>query len=155
MVKTPKKYAILIKEDVFHKPDSNESDSNKPRFIFLVVDLNLGNHYPENYVCAFPISLNGSVFEKFVGNREQTKTLAKELLGNLKAKTTKPEILKEIDRQLKLMQPKRPTDRKCVACGVTFTPTCPKNTKYCSECGIKKKKSYSAWVYRNRKNRMG
>lgn len=91
------------------KRDDVEDYSQRNRFCFAVIDLSKSKSYPSNYVCVLPLqprkSNNENSFEKVFGEKsvEQAKML---LTGALKT-VDDSEVRVEIERRLKLLEPKQ------------------------------------------------
>jgi len=87
------KFELIVKKDRF---------SNNNHVKFIVVDLELGDKYPINYVCILPFDFHTKTnFSKLFANEEEAKKVWSSLLNDLKTKTKEPEILKEIDKRFK------------------------------------------------------
>jgi hypothetical protein len=113
------------------------------RFRFAVVNDDKSKNYPANFVCLLPsiiyeMGKSNNAFLKIFGNKslEQAKLL---LTAALKTED-KPEIRAEIERRLKLLEPKTGTHIKCGDCGNVFeTKRVRKYSKnLCQACIIKK-----------------
>lgn len=144
------RFELIVKEDKF-------TSGNRAKFCFVVVDLELGEKYPANFVAVLPKYLTDiseskkTTFEKLFENREQAIAKAKELLNKLKAKTTEPEILAEIKKRLKLLEPSSwQIAKKCIDCKMPFMPKCPRHRR-CHDCAVKNHKSYMAWLWQTKK----
>jgi len=137
------KFDLLIKKDTSLSWNDVKRDNQWHKYLFIVIDLELGDKYPDNFFALLPyFSLNNNsyktcFFHKFNGDLEQAKKIAKQLLENLKAKTSNPEILEAINYRLKLLEtPEWKKPRKCINCGLTFMPNRRKQ-KRCHECVVK------------------
>jgi hypothetical protein len=112
-------------------------------FSFAVLDLDKAEAYPMNYVCTLPIKLdlvakNESTFVKTFG-KESCK-IAQKLLQKALKRETNVEVKSEIERRLKLLEPKPKVEKRCLLCGRLF-PAKPKHgfkQKYCPECLLNK-----------------
>ena len=112
-------------------------------FSFAVLDLDKAEAYPMNYLCIMPIGLNAeakatSIFERTFG--EESYRLAQELLQNALKVETNDEVKTEIQRRLKLLEPKPKLEKRCMVCGKLFQAK-PKpgiKQKYCPDCLMKK-----------------
>ena len=123
--------------------DAADSSSVSKRFRFAVVDLDKAKGYPLNFVCMLPtkISTDGksqSACVQVFGDKsaEQAKAL---LTGALETEGDF-EVKAEIERRLKLLEPKPISQVKCSFCGKLFQPRPVKRfkQKFCQEC-VKKK----------------
>ena len=109
------------------------------RFRFAVLDLDKAETYPMNYVCMLPITLdadakNGSIFVKTFG--EKSYEVAKTLLQEALKQESSYEVKREIERRIKLLEPKPEVEKRCMICGNLFQAK-PKHgfkQKYCPEC---------------------
>jgi hypothetical protein len=118
-------------------------DYSQGRYIrFAVVDLDKSKNYPANYVCMLPLQprANGkvhNVFSELFGN--DSLELAKQLLNKALRTESDPEIKIEIEKRLKLLEPKPPLQAKCCVCGKIFEPERRRfRQKICQECRQKK-----------------
>jgi len=112
---------------------------------FAIVDLDKSQEYPSNFVCMLPqqVSANSkqhSVFAKVFGNH--SSELAKRLLTEALETENDSEIKAEIEKRLKLLEPK-PIQIKCRVCGKLFVPRIMGrfNQKTCQECRQEKNSS--------------
>lgn len=119
-----------------------EDDSMRHQFCFAVIDQSKSKRYPINYLCILPIRINrgkaASAFEKLF--KEKSAKQAKTLLTEALKKTDDYEVKSEIERRLKLLEPKKISETKCNGCGKLFLPrqTRRYKKKLCEQC-IKKK----------------
>ena len=108
------------------------------RFNFTVIDLEKADEYPLNYVCSLPQLKAGfksdNVFVKKFGSNSHE--IAQILLQKALKEENNPEIKKEIEKRLKLLEPKSVVEKTCVKCGRTFqtTPRQAHKRKHCPEC---------------------
>ena len=118
-------------------------DNNLRRsFRFAVVDFSRSKNYPSNFVCMLPLNLEkgkiGNIFEKVFGDKslEQAEVLLKEALK----REDDSEVRVEIERRLKLLEPKQVDQIECSGCGKLFQPRRIKRFKnnFCEECMKKK-----------------
>ena len=124
------------------KRDDLRDHSQSHYIRFAVVDLDRSQNYPANFVCMLPQQIGGkcnpsSVFAKAFGNKglELTKRL---LTTALKAEGDL-EIKAEIEKRLKLLEPKPAVQVKCRVCGTFFKPERRRfKQKICQECMRKK-----------------
>jgi uncharacterized OB-fold protein len=118
-------------------------DYSQGRYIrFAVVDLDKSKNYPANYVCMLPLQprANGkvhNVFSELFGT--DSLELAKRLLNKALKIESDPEIKIEIEKRLKLLEPKPPLQAKCCVCGKLFEPERRRfKQRICQECRQKK-----------------
>ena len=101
-------------------------DYSRGRYIrFAVIDLDKSKNYPANYVCMLPQQprANGkahNVFSKLFGN--DSLELAKRLLTKALKTEGDSEVKAEIEKRLKLLEPKPAVQVKCRVCGNFFEP---------------------------------
>ena len=120
------------------KRDDIDDYSQRNRFCFAVIDLSKSKSYPSNYVCKLPMQprkgKNENGFERVFGENsvEQAKML---LTGALKT-VDDPEVRVEIERRLKLLEPKQASQIKCSGCGKLFQPRRIRRLKqnFCEKC---------------------
>ena len=112
---------------------------------FAVVDLDKSQCYPLNFVCMLPqqVSRNSkqySIFTRVFGN--YSLEMAKRLLTKALETEDDSEIKAEIEKRLKLLEPK-PIQIKCHVCGKSFEPKRIGRFKQktCQECRLKKNSS--------------
>ena len=113
------------------------------RFSFAVVDLDKAEVYPLNFVCMLPMNLSAgceteSAFLKVYGDKRVE--VAKKLLFEALEQEQDSKVKGEIERRLKLLEPKTDVEKRCLACGKLFQAQPAKRfkQKYCPEC-VKKK----------------
>jgi hypothetical protein len=118
-------------------------DYSQRRYIrFTVIDLDKSKKYPANYVCMLPLEprANGkahNIFSELFGN--DSLELAKRLLTKALKTENDSEIKAEIEKRLKLLEPKPPVQVKCIVCGNFFEPRRRRSKqKICQECTQKK-----------------
>ena len=106
---------------------------------FAVLDLDKGEDYPINYVCMIPLELNAggkavSIFERTFG--EESYKLAQKLLRKALEQEQNAEIKSEIQRRLKLLEPKPKQEKRCRLCGKLFDAKSKHGfqQKYCPDC---------------------
>lgn len=124
------------------KRDDLKDYSQRQHFCIAVIDLSKSESYPLNYVCTFPAligkSKNLNIYEKFFGEKsiEQAKVLLTDALGEV----WDSEIKGELERRLKLLEPKNVSQIKCCSCGKLFLPRRMRKFKnnFCEDC-LKKK----------------
>ena len=101
----------------------NIKDHLKPSHIRIaVLDQDISDKYPTNYVCILPRRLNPTAknpnkFQKKF--KDQSKKIMKKLL-NQALKTDDPDIKKEIRKRLQILNPKPKNLAKCNICGKKF-----------------------------------
>ncbi len=88
---------------LFKKEVGRNFDNPKTEVHFVVVDSNLSNDYPLNFVCVLPLSerlySGHSTFRKLFG--EESIPLARKLLSKALSKESDYEIKLEIGKRLK------------------------------------------------------
>ena len=113
------------------------------RFRFAVVDLDKSKSYPSNFVCMLPTQISGegkphSIFLQVFGDKslEQARALLTEALKT----EDDSQVKAEIERRLKLLEPKPVSQIECSACGKLFESKRVRGfrQKFCPEC-LKKK----------------
>jgi hypothetical protein len=119
--------------------DNLEGNNISRHYRFAVVDSDKSKSYPANFVCMLPSQISvdqkkNNVFSKIFGDKseEQAKTLLTHALQN----ENDMDIKNEIERRLKLLDPKTVNQIKCSSCGKPFQPRRIKRFKrnYCQEC---------------------
>jgi hypothetical protein len=119
--------------------DCADYDNLARRFRFVVVDADKAKGYPANFVCLLPTTVsNGgnvnNVFFKVFGDKslEHAKLLLTDALKN----ESNHEVRVEIERRLKLLDPKQVGQIKCSGCGKLFQPRRIRRFKqnFCQEC---------------------
>jgi len=112
---------------------------------FAVVDLDKSKNYPANYVCMLPLQprANGTahnIFSELFGN--DCLELAKRLLSEALKAENDSEIKAEMEKRLKLLEPKPFGQVKCRVCGNFFEPGRRRfKQRICQECIQKKRDS--------------
>jgi formylmethanofuran dehydrogenase subunit E len=119
--------------------DNLEGNNVSRHYRFAVVDSDKAKSYPSNFICMLPSQISvdqkkNNVFSKIFGDKseEQAKTLLTHALQN----ENDMEIKNEIERRLKLLDPKTVNQIKCSSCGKLFQPRRIKRFKrnYCQDC---------------------
>lgn len=87
---------------------------------FAVIDVDKSKNYPANYVCILPLQprANGkahNIFSELFGN--DSLELAKRLLTEALKTENDSEIKAEIEKRLRLLEPKPAFQVKCRVCG--------------------------------------
>ncbi len=123
------KLRIIKREDI--------SDySKRHRFRFAVIDMRKSKSYPSNFVCMLPIQLGNSKngFVKVFG--ENSVEQARILLTDALKTVDDPEVRVEIERRLRLLEPKQVNQINCNGCGKSFQPRRLRRFKnnFCEEC---------------------
>ena len=125
------------------KRDDMRDHSQSYYIRFAVVDLDRSQSYPSNFVCMLPQNMGvdgkpSSVFSKVFGT--DSLELAKRLLTKASKAEDDSEIKAEIEKRLKLLEPKPAVQVKCRVCGNFFEPKSRGRlkAKVCQEC-IRKK----------------
>jgi hypothetical protein len=95
--------------------------------------------YPANFVCLLPLNIKPevksvSIFRRVFG--EESLPVAKRLLTEALKRENEREVRGEIERRLKLLEPKPVFEKTCVSCGKTFQAVSRKGFKqrFCPEC---------------------
>jgi hypothetical protein len=117
------------------KTDAEENNILRSSFRFAVVDFTRSQSYPSNFVCMLPMKVGeGSIFVKVFGDKslEQATLLLQDSLK----RETDDEAKAEIERRLKLLEPKQNSPIKCSYCGKLFQPHGMRRYKhhFCEEC---------------------
>jgi hypothetical protein len=108
------------------------------RFRFAVVDLDRAKDYPVNFVCVLPMRVESSgeahnIFMKVFG--AESLTVAKRLLVDALEREQDFDVRGEIERRLKLLEPKSTGEAVCVSCGKLFQKKGNWfKQKFCQEC---------------------
>ena len=125
---------IRLQVFVYYADDNNWRKS----FRFAVVDFSKSKSYPQNFVCMLPSQFGkgktDSAFLKLFGDKSLEQ--AKALLKAAWAQEDDSEIKAEIERRLKLLEPKGVDLKKCSSCGKLFQPRGRRKFKnsFCEEC---------------------
>ena len=120
------------------KHDADDNNYLRKSYRFAVVDFSKSKSYPQNFVCVLPLQLGAgksdSVFLQVFGDKslEQAKALLKGALE----REDDSEVKAEIERRLKLLEPKGVNQIKCSGCGKLFQPRRIRRFKnnFCKEC---------------------
>jgi hypothetical protein len=102
----------------------NSISGPKEQFIFAVIDLDRSGGYPANFVCLLPKDLGGKSksCSKFFGIfGEESSRIAVGLLRKALESESDVKVKGEIEKRLKLLEPKQVT-AKCTMCGCVFEP---------------------------------
>jgi formylmethanofuran dehydrogenase subunit E len=123
--------------------DDIDNFSLTRRFRFAVIDLDKSRDYPANFVCILPSIMSvekksSNIYQKIFGNEglEQAKAL---LTAAMKTES-ESSIKAEIERRLKLLEPKDSNQIKCSSCRNLFLARRVRRFKQnlCPDC-LKKK----------------
>ncbi len=117
-----------------------EERSSAATYRFAVVDYSRSKSYPANFVCMLPAKVDlvkGKSMNVFGGLfGDKSLDFAVELLNRALKSENDVEVKTEIERRLKLLEPKQATIVECSVCRKTFQPV--KMRKYrqhiCREC---------------------
>jgi hypothetical protein len=127
---------------IFKRDDIRDHSLGKYIHI-AVVDSDRSKDYPSNFVCVLPRQTSGqgaqsSAFARVFGNN--SLELAKRLLTEAFETEDDIEIKAEIEKRLKLLEPKPIVQVKCRVCGNSFEPKRLGRfqQKICQECRRKK-----------------
>ncbi len=121
---------------------SDDDNYQRKNFRFAVVDFSKSKSYPQNFVCMLPSQLGAgktdNVFLKIF--KDKSLEQATVLLKTAWEQEDDSEIRVEIERRLKLLEPKEVNQITCSRCGKTFQPIRKRRFKnnYCQECMKKK-----------------
>lgn len=110
---------------------------------FAVIDLNEPEEYPLNFLCILPrfIDPNMNVLSEFSKRfKDKSSKLAVDLLKQELQNQDDPEIIREIEKRLKVFTPKPKNITKCNGCGKDFDAGKYKyrRKKTCVECRTNK-----------------
>ncbi len=109
---------------------------------FVVVDSNKTKSYPSNFVCVLPLKMQKGKIVNIFGEVFGDKSLdvAMGLLKEALKTEEDSEVKTEIERRLKLIDPKQVNQIKCCACGKQFQAYRVKRFRqnFCPECLNKK-----------------
>jgi hypothetical protein len=118
--------------------DGLDDYSSDRRFRFAVVDLDKAD-YPLNFVCMLPIHVKSegdavSNFARVFG--DESLAVAKGLLLGALENETASDVKVEIERRLRLLEPKQAIQVKCSGCGRLFQPRRVRRFQhnFCDEC---------------------
>jgi len=121
------------------KFDNASDNSVGKSFRFAVVDLDKGRDYPLNFVCLLPLNIKPevksvSIFSGVFG--EESLPVAKRLLAEALEREDEAEVRGEIERRLRLLEPKPVFEKTCVSCGKCFMAESRRGfkQKFCPEC---------------------
>ena len=126
---------MALKLQKFRTDSTDENSPLQNNYRFAVVDSDKSQTYPSNFVCMLPMKIGeGSVFVKVFGDKslEQAQLLLKESLK----READGEVKAEIERRLKLLEPKQNSPIKCSYCGKLFQPVGMRRYKhhFCPDC---------------------
>ncbi len=118
-------------------------DRNSGRaYRFAVLDYNKSNSYPANFVCMLPIKISQSqqkekstgVFGQLFGDK--SLDLALGLLNDALKTEHDVKVKAEIERRIKLLDPKSVNLVRCSICKKSFQPLTSgwHRQKFCTEC---------------------
>jgi hypothetical protein len=109
------------------------------RFRFAVIDLDKSENYPVNFVCLLPLRIkpegkDSSIFSRVFG--EESLQVAKRLLAEALELEDDADVRGEIERRLRLLEPKPAFEKACISCGKLFMPESRKwfKQKFCQSC---------------------
>jgi hypothetical protein len=118
--------------------DGVDDYSSDKRFRFAVVDFDKPD-YPLNFVCMLPRQFKSegdgsSKFAEVFG--EESLAIAKKLLHGALETETASDVKVEIERRLRLLEPKQAIQIKCNRCGKLFQPRRIRrfHQNFCEEC---------------------
>jgi|WetSurMetagenome_2_1015567.scaffolds.fasta_scaffold02026_6 hypothetical protein len=131
-------FIMKFKLQIFTQ-DNLEGNYVGRHYRFAVVDSDKSKSYPSNFICMLPSQISvdqkkNNVFSKMFGDKceEQAKTL----LVHALVSENDSDVKNEIERRLKLLDPKTVNQIKCSSCGKLFQPRRIKRFKrnYCQDC---------------------
>jgi len=113
--------------------------SGGKRFRFAVIDLDRAKDYPANFVCMLPMHISSdgkvsNIFMRVFGDK--SLEVAKKLLADALKKEADSDVKGEIERRLKLLEPRPLSEAVCVSCGKRFQKKPGRRFKqrFCQEC---------------------
>ena len=117
---------------------NGENNFMQNTYRFAVVNSDKSS-YPSNFVCMLPAKIGeGSTFVKLFGDKslEQAQLLLKDSLK----RESEGDVKVELERRLRLLEPKENSAIKCCYCGKMFLPQGLRRYKryFCPECGQKR-----------------
>jgi len=109
---------------------------------FAVINSDKAKSYPSNFVCMLPLKMQKGKIENVFGDTFGDKGLdiALELLKDALKRENDFEVKTELERRLKLIDPKQVNQVKCSVCGKQFQAHRIRKFKQniCQECLSKK-----------------
>ena len=116
-----------------------KADRSSWSYRFVVVDNNRSLNYPANFVCMLPIKPNNvktkgsNVFGVLFGDKSAVVAIG--LLNKALKKEKDANVIVEIEKRIKLMNPKQVNKVKCFKCKKEFTPQYRRFKRYlCNDC---------------------
>jgi hypothetical protein len=118
-----------------------EDSSLAKTYRFAVLDFSRSKSYPANFVCMLPVKVDqkgkgktANVFGELYG--EKSIDFAIELLNKALRNESDSEVKNEIERRIKLLDPKQANMVKCCVCKKTFQPLRIRKYKqnFCDDC---------------------
>lgn len=121
------------------KRDAEDSNLAKT-YRFAVLDFSRSKSYPANFVCMLPVKVDqgkgkiANVFGELYGDK--SLDFAIELLNKALKSESDTEVKTEIERRIKLIDPKQANLVKCCVCKKTFQPVRIRKYKqnFCDDC---------------------
>lgn len=119
----------------------DQIDSNSAKtYRFAVLDFSKSKEYPANFVCMLPVKVDQgkgkslNVFGELFG--EKSIDFAIGLLNDALKTESDLDVKTEIERRLKLIDPKQVNLVKCSGCKKTFQPRKVRKYKqnFCDDC---------------------
>ncbi|MGA2682983.1 MAG: hypothetical protein ABSF44_14430 [Candidatus Bathyarchaeia archaeon] len=117
---------------------ADDNIGTRKNFRFAVVNSSKSKSYPQNFVCMLPSQFGkgktDSAFLKLFGDKSSEQ--AKSLLKAAWEEEDDSDVKAEIERRLKLLEPKGGNQIKCSRCGKLFQPKRIRKFKsnFCEEC---------------------
>lgn len=131
-------FTMKFKLQIFTQDDIEDNYLGR-RYRFAVIDSDKSKGYPSNFICLLPSQISveqkkNSVFSKLFG--EKCEEQAKTLLTHALVSENNSEVKTEIERRLKLLDPKTVNQIKCSSCGKLFQPRRIRRLKrnFCQDC---------------------
>ena len=131
-------FVMKFKLQIFTQDDIEDNYLGR-RYRFAVIDSDKSKGYPSNFICLLPSQISveqkkNSVFSKLFG--EKCEEQAKTLLTHALVSENNSEVKTEIERRLKLLDPKTVNQIKCSSCGKLFQPRRIRRLKrnFCQDC---------------------
>ena len=115
---------------------------------FAILDSSKSKTYPANFVCMLPVKVdqrkgkNGNVFGELFGDK--SLDFAIQLLSDALKNESDIEVKTEIERRLKLLDPKQANLVKCSVCKKTYQSKKVRkyNKNFCDDC-LKKRHAFT------------
>ena len=111
-----------IRLQVFEYHAHDDNNNLRKNFRFAVVDLSKSKSYPQNFVCMLPLKFGAGKVDSafFKVFKDKSLEQAKALLKAAWEREDYSDVKAEIERRLKLLDPKGVIQIKCSNCGKLF-----------------------------------